>query len=331
MPVALALHGRLAGWQPTWAVDRTRPGRGSNWDIEPHSTLGGFARFVHSTIWERIVVANRRAGLQLDVYIHSWNPEIGPLLDRLYRPNRSRHDPIRIGLDKVASQHLSIKRVLELCAGEVHEHVLVMRQDVIWYEDFVLTNLSSAPLWLPHWCLTAQLTPQLGQRLRPACAAEQHSYLGESFMANEKPIASSPQLHMTWFGRAPLRHSAVDQHYIVLDWWRGGSLTPTPSPHPTRTRAPILRRWFVATPAVARTFGAIYDEFEAYRRGIRAVGPFTLWTHVFWADAALSKERPPSMAAAPNHPAPITQPHCSATGGAMKGPRLACAPTQTAA
>ena len=320
MPVALALHGRLAGWQPTWAVDRTRPGRGSNWDIEPHSTLGGFARFVHSTIWERIVVANRRAGLQLDVYIHSWNPEIGPLLDRLYRPNRSRHDPIRIGLDKVASQHLSIKRVLELCAGEVHEHVLVMRQDVIWYEDFVLTNLSSAPLWLPHWCLTAQLTPQLGQRLRPACAAEQHSYLGESFMANEKPIASSPQLHMTWFGRAPLRHSAVDQHYIVLDWWRGGSLTPTPGPHPTRTRAPILRRWFVATPAVARTFGAIYDEFKAYRRGILALGPFTLWTHVFWADAALSKERPPSMAAAPNHPAPITQPHCSATGGAMKGP-----------
>ena len=120
MPVALALHGRLAGWQPTWAAYQTKPGRGSNWDIEPHSTLGGFARFVHSTIWERIVVANRRAGLQLDVYIHSWNPEIGPLLDRLYRPNRSRHDPIRIGLDKVASQHLSIKRVLELCADEVH-------------------------------------------------------------------------------------------------------------------------------------------------------------------------------------------------------------------
>ena len=64
----------------------------------------------------------------------------------------------------------------------------------------------------------------------------------------------------------------------------------------------------MATPAVARTFGAIYDEFKAYRRGILAVGPFTLWTHVFWADAALSKERPPSMAAAPNHPAPITQP-----------------------
>ena len=327
MPVALALHGRLAGWQPTWAAYQTKPGRGSNWDIEPHSTLGGFARFVHSTIWERIVVANRRAGLQLDVYIHSWNPEIGPLLDRLYRPNRSRHDPIRIGLDKVASQHLSIKRVLELCADEVHAHVLVMRQDVIWYEDFVLTNLSSAPLWLPHWCLSAQLTPQLGQRLRPACAAEQHGYLGESFMANEKPIASSPQLHMTWFGRAPLRHSAVDQHYIVLDWWRGGSLTPPPSPHPTSTRAPILRRWFVATPAVARTFGAIYDEFEAYRRGVLAVGPFSLWTHVFWADAALPKESPPSMAAAPNQPAPTTQPHCSATGGAMKGP-AACLRTQ---
>ena len=218
MPVALALHGRLAGWQPTWATDQAGPGRGSSWDIEPHSTLGGFARFVHSTIWDRIVLANRRAGLQLDVYIHSWNPEIGPLLDWLYQPKRSRHDPMRRELYKVASQHLSIKSVLELCAGEVYEHVLVMRHDVIWYEDFVLANLSSAPLWLPHWCLTPQLTQQLGQTLRPACAAEQRGYLGESYLANEPPIASSPQLHMHKFGRAPLRHSAVDQHYIVLDW-----------------------------------------------------------------------------------------------------------------
>ena len=311
MPVALALHGRLAGWQPTWAADQTRPGRGSSWDIKPHSTLRGFAQFVHSTIWDRIVVANRRAGLQLDVYIHSWNPEIGPLLDWLYQPKRSRHDPMRRELHKVASQHLSIKSVLELCAGEVHEHVLVMRHDVIWYEDFLLADLSSAPLWLPHWCLTPQLTQQLGQRLRPACAAEQRGYLGESYLANEPPIASSPQLHMHQFGRAPLRHSAVDQHYIVLDWWR--QLTPTPAPRPTRTQTPILRRWFVATPAVARTFGAIYDKYEAYRRGVLAVGPFMLWTHVFWAHAApveggVHPRWPPRPITQPQSLSPIAKP-----------------------
>ena len=279
MGVALALHGRLAGWQPTWVTDpmnRSRVYRAAllgqvephPWDVEPHSTLGGFAQFVHSTIWDRIVVANRRAGFQLDVYMHSWNPELGPLLDRLYQPKRSRHEPIRLGLQKVASQHLSLKTVLELCAGEVHEHVLVMRHDVIWYEDFVLANLSSAPLWLPHWCLTPRLTAlntaQLVQTLRPACAAEQRGYLGESYLANEPPIASSPQLHMHQFGRAPLRHSAADQHYIVLDWWRAVlQLTPTPALTLARTPTPDLRRWFVATPAVARTFGAIYDEFEA--------------------------------------------------------------------
>ena len=59
-----------------------------------------------------------------------------------------------------------------------------------------------------------------------------------------------------------------------------------PSQLCARTHIPILRRWFVATPAVARTFGAIYDEYEAYRRGVLAVGPFMLWTHVFWAHAA---------------------------------------------
>ena len=151
--VALALHGRLAGWQPTWAIEKfvRRPGQSrsqglgsASWDIEPDSTLRGFARFVHSSIWERIVVANRRAGLEIDVFLHSWNPEIGPLLDELYQPKRSRHEKTRPGLQKVSSQHLSLKTALQLLGEDgAHELVLVMRHDVIWYEDFVLANLST--------------------------------------------------------------------------------------------------------------------------------------------------------------------------------------------
>ena len=264
--VALALHGRLASWQPTWVPEKfhVRQARGgaartSSWDIEPHSTLRGFARFVHSTIWERIVLANRRAGLDVEIYLHSWNPEIGQLLDDLYQPKRSRHEPTRPGLHKVPSQHLSMKSALQLSEGEAHELVLVMRHDVIWYEDFLLANLSSAPLWLPHWCLTPELTPEMGNLLRPACAAQQRGYMGESYLANQAPKASSPSLHMTHFKRAPMRHSAADLHYTVLDWW------------------------FAATPAVARTFGAIYDKWDAYKRGVLNIGPFTLWTHFFWA------------------------------------------------
>ena len=117
---ALALHGRLAGWQPTWAVDQARPGQRSSWDIDLHSTLGGFAQFVHSTIWERIVVANRRAGFQLDVYMHSWNPEIGPLLDRLYQPKRSRHEPMRRELHKVRRMLHLVHCQCAACALHAH-------------------------------------------------------------------------------------------------------------------------------------------------------------------------------------------------------------------
>ena len=46
---------------------------------------------------------------------------------------------------------------------------------------------------------------------------------------------------------------------------------------------------------------------EAYRRGVLAVGPFKLWTHVFWAHAALVERVV--------HPGPVflaTQPHSGA-------------------
>ena len=190
--IAFVMHGRLAGWQPTWTAQQT------GWDLTgvPDSTLKGFVRFLHGVTWKRIIEPNRRAGIKLDIYIHSWNPELGPLLDELYQPTRSKHEPVHPRLHRVASQHLSIKTALQLAEAETHELVLVARHDVLWYSDFMLANMSHAPLWLPQWCTGADLTPQLGKILRPACAAGHRGYPAESYIANEPPAASLSLIHI---------------------------------------------------------------------------------------------------------------------------------------
>ena len=40
--------------------------------------------------------------------------------------------------------------------------------------------------------------------------------------------------------------------------------------------------WFVATPAVAATFGRIYDDFRIYRSALSRIAPFPDWSHFYW-------------------------------------------------
>ena len=42
--------------------------------------------------------------------------------------------------------------------------------------------------------------------------------------------------------------------------------------------------WFVATPAVASTFAAIYDEHAQYKLALQRISPkLPEWTHFYWA------------------------------------------------
>ena len=134
------------------------------WDLErrPHSMLVGFARFASRSILQRVIEPNRRAGILIEVYLHSWHPEIGADLDRWYRPASSRHDP-PLRIHKVASHHLSMRRGFELIAAHTAaggrtrpppELVMVARFDLLFFTDFLLAPLlrgPPAPLWLPTW------------------------------------------------------------------------------------------------------------------------------------------------------------------------------------
>ena len=119
------------------------PVRASNvslWQLErwPHSLRIGFARFASRSILRHVVDPNRARGVRVDVFLHSWHPEIGRDLDALYAPAASQHDPVQ-RLNRVASQHLSMKRGLALASMHPHPHDLVMvaRYDLLFFSDLL--------------------------------------------------------------------------------------------------------------------------------------------------------------------------------------------------
>ena len=148
--VALLLHGKIGLWSIKSAnvPSRDRELKGTEkllahavsvapksppvasnvslWELErkPHSMLLGFARFASKSVWQRVIEPNRRAGLQLNLFLHSWHPEIGASLDAWYNPVASLHEPPH-RIHKVASHHLSMKRGLALVLAHATSHELV--------------------------------------------------------------------------------------------------------------------------------------------------------------------------------------------------------------
>ena len=165
LAVALVLHGKIGMWTlrssdvPAGDLRSMRysnplqanamvappktPVRASNvslWQLErwPHSLRIGFAGFASRSILRHVVDPNRARGVRVDVFLHSWHPEIGRDLDALYAPAASLHDPVQ-RLNRVASQHLSMKRGLALASMHPHPHDLVMvaRYDLLFFTDLL--------------------------------------------------------------------------------------------------------------------------------------------------------------------------------------------------
>ena len=97
--VALVLHGRIGIWrvrashiddaEVVWKANNPRqwrlaPKRMSAIDLSNHSTLAGFAAFGRGSTWQHVIEPNRRAGIAVDCFLHSWHIEIGKQLDAMY-------------------------------------------------------------------------------------------------------------------------------------------------------------------------------------------------------------------------------------------------------
>ena len=204
--LSLVLHGRLGSWlvsatelpgaQRNLSSYRDRHAAKAALKYEQSSRLAAiraFAAFTHRSLWEHVVLPNRRAGARVRVVMHSWSPEAGDVLDALYEPAASRHEPPP-AIDKVSSQHTSMARACASAGlrGTPDDLVMVARLDLLLYRDVPLAELartrsSSAPpkdiatteasvaaaataavgpgdaIYLPHSCVPSRMRLPPGQ------------------------------------------------------------------------------------------------------------------------------------------------------------------------
>ena len=234
-------------------------------DLSPGSTISGFVRFLHSSFTTHVLEPNRAVGHAVEVFLHSWHPELRELLDALYHPMSSLHEPLVRSLirprEKVRSQHLSMKRALALArafsrsSGQNFDLIFVLRFDLIWFAPLLAPGLTHTrtQLWLPHWCFKQALTAAEGETVRAACGLSSPG--GSGFLV-------SPPSALSLLGHSQnLSAGSKLDELLVLDWW------------------------FVARPRVAFSFSDVYDRYDDYwvqLNQIEGHGRMRAWAHFFW-------------------------------------------------
>lgn len=138
-------------------------------------------RLAYRSWQERLIEANHDA--RFEVIMHSWSPEVAPLLSKLWggAVSKQQHEPTRyarnsstdkdlayrcavpqINCERTRSQLLSIYKALalkterELEAGWLFDAVLVARHDLVLRTPLRLPAAAyaaaGAQVWLPHYC-----------------------------------------------------------------------------------------------------------------------------------------------------------------------------------
>ena len=288
--LAVCLHGKAAGGASPTHLERfpfckTDPRHQYNQSLEAH------VRLAHQSVWKYVVEANRAArNVEVEVFLHSWTPEAAALLDELYQPSASQHEPALRGIDKVRSQHLSLKRCVALVPRRF-DLVLASRYDLVFVTPLLIHQLtgwrdgasavslhgsssgsgraarSMPKLWLPHNCQALfGVNATVARATQAACGCtdakcHRHREVGRGML-----VTAPYTTRYTTEPRIKAALSGTPANF--LSW--------------------VLDYWFIATREAAESFGAIYDRFGAYKQRLQVLGGniknlFPEWAHFFWA------------------------------------------------
>ena len=201
----------------------------------------------------------------IDLFVHSWNPRLGALLDALHAPKWSAHENEQGGIDKVASASASLKAALaarrrhESQAGVKYDLVLAIRHDLVWYKPLVWASLPRAQLWLPAQCCRPDpgRYGEVPDALEGALAAMRRECLGNEDGIVNAVCSTSRFLRMA--GGDTRMPREAEFNYYVNDWL------------------------FLAPSATADSFAAISERRRAYDDALDEVGIRVAWLHFFWA------------------------------------------------
>ena len=164
---ALLLHGLAGTWDQS--PSESLHARGG-----PRKASRRLIRFCAETHLAHIV---RAVGAPVDVFIHTWHPELATFIDGIYGEalRGSQHEPVHSKLPKAQSQALSIGKVaaLALRHGSMAKLALVLRLDLAVLEPPRLELFSPVAFTTAQWCCldSARSSLQAQAALQSACGA----------------------------------------------------------------------------------------------------------------------------------------------------------------
>ena len=212
---ALVVHGMVGTilWSPSAALWRGNQG-------SPR-----LVKLCSATHVEHIVRANEAAG-GVDVFVHSWNPELAPVLDRAYAPHlRASLHELPLYAEKTRSQALSIARAVRLLrrherdAAFAYRLVFLLRHDLVVAAPVLLDGFDPRRItFAEHCCTRDAVTPAEKAAVDTRCAApgsDPKDPVKERYRKRLLGVCT-PDLYSRGVQRAQRQ---PNNPYMVTDWW----------------------------------------------------------------------------------------------------------------
>lgn len=157
-----------------------------------------------------------------DIFLHSWNPQNRKMLDKLYKPVKSRHDPPNITLPS-QSQMRSLRFVLEMKKGyeietqKTYKLVFMFRYDLTFSRDLIIHELPQSSLIFPQHCCR---TPTPVKVEKPHAWIADYCHVSHYLGTRERPSFVEYNMYfMDWFVIASSHiadtFSQIDTHFQV--------------------------------------------------------------------------------------------------------------------
>ena len=207
---------------------------------------------------QRHVLTPWRAAGSVDVFIHSWNPELSTTMEELYSPRRSRHDsqvnstmrcpgrpPYPYACMRTMWALRGAQRALRLRSEYAAQHrqhaaVMLLRHDIHWLQDFTPLHVNAGVrLWLPMDC-------------------DVNGTVRDEKLVHERRSATlrlSAKVKSRGVHKCP---SQLCNTYLEPDWW------------------------FVADAALADGFAGVFDRVGEYMKIAKSMNFSIATPHVYW-------------------------------------------------
>lgn len=245
---ALLLHGRLGTLSvpPSFSLVSPR--------VRPHNFIEA-AAVCAASLRAHVLEANRGG---VDVFVHSWNPDVGARVDALYAPHlrRSQHQRVQFGdKQKARSQALSVGRAALLMRAYERERgaeyalCLVLRIDLVVGAPILLDSFEPSELTFAEHCCMNDAGAESAQALvRAECGN----------VTSMRKRLLGPCRVSQYGGKWGLQARREDFFYFLMDWW------------------------FAGRPEVVASWIRISERWEWYEGVLRRMAIARWFSHYVW-------------------------------------------------